>query len=509
MNSYIKICLSLTFTILFFTCNNTKQKDNETVKKTTENKLSDITTKAFRSFEVLDSKHITKKNLWLSLKSEMEGFTQIDHDRLKPLIIEKNIPSIQNSITKGDLTYTELTQFFLFRIRAFDRENNKSLNAVISLNPNAITEAKKLDSIFKKNKYNSHPIFGMPLLLKDNINTVDMPTTAGAVALKNNNTKDAFMVNVLKSKGAIILGKANLSEWAYFFCGDCPSGYSAIGGQTLNPYSRKIFDTGGSSSGSGVSVTANFCVAAVGSETSGSILSPSSQNSVVGLKPTVGLVSRSGIVPISSTLDTAGPMTKFVIDNAILLDAMTANDEKDPKALSKPKHVYNYFSRLDDYEIKGLRLGAPKTLLKDSLFLKSIAILKTQGVKIIEFEPEDIRLNNFLSLLNLDMKNDLPTYLKQYGDVTLKTKSIEDIIAFNKKDSVKSMPYGQKLFYGVLNDKGSSDDLNKIKDTLKTKLKAITRHLLQIDLILHHSLIKNIKELLREASWASPFCKNF
>ena len=147
-----------------------------------------------------------------------------------------------------------------------------------------------------------------------------MPTTTGAFALENNkNTEDAFIVTKLKENGALILGKANLSEWAYYFCSGCPVGYSAIGGQTLNPYGRKIFETGGSSSGSGVTVAANFAVAAVGTETSGSILSPSSQNSVVGLKPTIGLLSRTGIVPISSTLDTPGPLTKSVTDNAIFL----------------------------------------------------------------------------------------------------------------------------------------------------------------------------------------------
>src|SRR5690606_23680601 len=198
-------------------------------------------------------------------------------------------------------------------------------NSVISLNPKVIEQAKQKDKEFK-NKRLKHPIFGMPILLKDNINTADMPTTAGAVVFQNNQTDDAFIVKQLKDKGALILGKANLSEWAYFFCGECPSGYSAIGGQTLNPYGRRVIDTGGSSSGSGVSVAANFCAAAIGSETAGSILSPASQNSVVGLKPTVGLLSRSGIVPISSTLDTPGPITKNVMDNAIVLDAMFGED---------------------------------------------------------------------------------------------------------------------------------------------------------------------------------------
>ena len=161
-----------------------------------------------------------------------------------------------------------------------------------------------------------------------------MPTTAGAIALsKNENTEDAYIIKRLKEEGAIILGKSNLSEWAYYFCGTCPLGYSATGGQTLNPYGRTIFESGGSSSGSGVAVAANYAVAAVGTETSGSIISPSSQNSVVGLKPTVGLLSRTGIIPISSTLDTPGPMTKNVTDSFILFNSMLGYDASDPKSI--------------------------------------------------------------------------------------------------------------------------------------------------------------------------------
>ncbi len=169
----------------------------------------------------------------------------------------------------------------------------------------------------------------MPILLKDNIGAAGMITTAGSVALADNNAGDAFITKRLKEENAIILGKANLSEWAYFLCTGCPVGYSAVGGQTINPYGRLQFESGGSSSGSGVSVAANYAVAAIGSETSGSILSPSSQNNLVGLKPTIGLLSRSGIVPISSHLDTPGPMTKNVVDNAIVLQALTGKDAAD------------------------------------------------------------------------------------------------------------------------------------------------------------------------------------
>ncbi|HSJ11407.1 MAG TPA: amidase family protein, partial [Gillisia sp.] len=204
--------------------------------------------------------------------------------------------------------------------------------------------------------------------------------------------EDAFIVQRLKENGALILGKANLSEWAYFFCGDCPSGYSAVGGQTLNPYGRKILDTGGSSSGSAVAIAANFAPAAVGSETSGSILSPSSQNSVVGLKPTVGVLSRGGIVPISSTLDTPGPITKFVIDNAILLSAMTGRDAEDPASVANKNITTDFYSSITEKSLKGVRLGALKTLMEDSLYVAAVNDLRLAGAEVVVFEPEDIQL---------------------------------------------------------------------------------------------------------------------
>jgi amidase len=287
------------------------------------------------------------------------------------------------------------------------------------------------------------------------------------VALKDNVTEDAFIVQQLKKQGAIILGKANLSEWAYFFCGDCPSGYSAIGGQTLNPYGRRIFDTGGSSSGSGVAMAANFAVAAVGSETSGSILSPSSANSIVGLKPTIGLVSRSGIVPISSTLDTAGPMTKNVIDNAILLDAMFGEDLSDSKSIYALWLNGFYYEDLPQSKsLHGKRFGAFKRLLTDSLYVAAIEDLKALGAKIVEVEEGARQLPNFISLLNLDMRKDLPQYLNTYANPSIEVKSVSDVIDFNKTDSLDIMPYGQKLFNGIVADEGDEISLKRIKDSL-------------------------------------------
>lgn len=453
-------------TFLFvFSCKNSVT--TEAAKKPSTD-ISAISTKNFTEFKVLDSKYITKDALWENFNADLESFTDEIYFSLKPLILDQDIPTLQKHIQDGNLSYENLTKFYLFRIRKFDRENDLSLNSVIALNPNIISEAKQKDIDFK-NKMLKHPIFGMPILLKDNINTAEMPTTAGAVAFQNNKTNDAFIVERLKEQGALILGKANLSEWAYFFCGDCPSGYSAIGGQTLNPYGRKIMDTGGSSSGSGVAVTANFCVAAIGSETSGSILSPSSQNSVVGLKPTIGLLSRSGIVPISSTLDTPGPITKNVTDNAILLDALLGYDEKDPKSIvTEWGSGYYYNANFHDGKIQGKRFGAFKKLMEDTLYMRAISDLKLRGAVIVEIEEEKVELPGFIRLLNLEMQKDLPSYITTSGDPALTLSSVEEIIAFNKKDSVTIMPYGQKLFEGIVADSASDMEFEQIKTILKT-----------------------------------------
>lgn len=427
-----------------------------------------ITVKTFRDFKVLDSKFIDVSLLWEPFKDALEDFSEDDYNRLKPLVLEQNIPTLQKHISNGKLSYERLTKFYLFRIRKFDRDNDLSLNSVIALSPNVIEEAKQKDRELLNRKL-KHPIFGMPILLKDNINAQGMPTTAGAaVLINNNNTTDAFIVTQLKAQGALILGKANLSEWAYFFCGDCPSGYSAVGGQTLNPYGRRTIDTGGSSSGSGVAVAANFCAAAVGSETSGSILSPSSANSVVGLKPTIGLLSRSGIVPISSTLDTPGPMTKHVIDNAIMLEAMAGEDNQDDKSI-KPYFSNGLYSEiLNAKDLSGKRFGAFKRLFEDSLYVEALSVLKMKGAEIIEIDEEDIDLPNFRRLLNLDMKNDLPAYLSAFADKTITISSVADVIEFNNQDSLKRSPYGQRLFKGIIADVSTYEEFLAIKDTLKT-----------------------------------------
>jgi len=413
------------------------------------------------TLQVLDSKYITKADVFSTLENEVLAFSinspngTRKAELLNELVQEKSIPEIQQAIYDGKFTYEDLALYYLNRIYKYDRNNDLSLNSVIALNPNVLEQARAADEQLQKllgygEVLDPYRINGMPILLKDNINTADMPTTAGASVLLNNQTEDAQLVSNLKDAGAIILGKANLSEWAYFFCGDCPSGYSAVGGQTLNPYKRKYFDTGGSSSGSGVSVAANFAVAAVGSETSGSILSPSSQNSIVGLKPTVGTISGKGVVPISSYLDTAGPMAKNVTDTAILLNAMRG-DEAD--VLEK-----ELIPKLKDYELEGKRFGIFPDFKENPLYAEAIATIKNQRGIIVELPEKEIQLNGFLKLLNADMKQDLPTYFKADGNVAFQNWNVERVMIENRKDSLRAMPYGQKLFQGIIDEPEMTDE---------------------------------------------------
>lgn len=420
-------------------------------------------------YKLIQSKVLDKNEVFLPLYDKVSQITDANYLRWRNLVLEQDIPTIQSHIADGDLTYEELVLFYLYRIYKYELNNDTTLNTILALNENVLGEARALDVEFKKSTDKErHPIFGMPVLLKDNIDTYGMNTTAGAIALIDNETDDAFIVEQLKSNGALILGKVNLSEWAYFLCSGCPVGYSAVGGQTLNPYGRKVFETGGSSAGSGTSVAVNYAIAAVGTETSGSILSPSSQNSVVGLKPTIGLLSRSGIVPISSTLDTPGPMTKNVIDNAILLSAMIGHDLTDNKSVPTSK---NYLDAvLNITSLKNKRFGAFKSLIEsDSIYAAAIEKIKSLGGVVVEFTPEQTDLPGFLSILNIDMKNDLPKYIKTStkNKEGVKITSIKDVIGFNNLDSVTRIPYGQALFEGIVADTTSPDELEKIINNLE------------------------------------------
>ncbi|MFT5738182.1 MAG: amidase [Maribacter sp.] len=421
-------------------------------------------------YRLIQSKVLDKNDVFLPLYDEVSVMTKETYKALKPLILEQNIFSLQKGIKDGLLTYENLVLFYLYRIYEYELDNKKTLNTILTLNQNVLEEARALDILIKNGvaPESPHPIYGMPILLKDNINTMGMNTTAGAIALMDNVVDDAFIVAQLKEKGALILGKVNLSEWAYFLCSGCPVGYSAVGGQTMNPYGRGVFETGGSSSGSGTSVAANYAVAAVGTETSGSILSPSSQNSVVGLKPTIGLLSRSGIVPISSTLDTPGPMTKNIIDNAILLSAMMGYDMEDAKSVND-QFPGILSAGLHPIDFKQMRLGAFSTLMEsDSVYKATVESMRSLGAEIIEFIPPEVSMDGFLSILNIDMRNDLPNYLEKNTDSgEVKIRGIADAVTFNSTDSLLHIPYGQALFHGILVDSTSVKGLEKIKQRLE------------------------------------------
>jgi amidase len=405
-------------------------------------------------YQLIQSKVSDRNAIIETITSQLNGFSKEMYVNLTPYIFDQDITSIQNHIEDGTLTYKSLTQWYLFRIADTETNKDLALNAIISINPRVVAQAEELDALQAKKQ---HPIYGMPILLKDNINTKNMITTAGAVALMDNQTEiDAKIVTNLKSHGALILGKANLSEWANFLCDGCPNGYSAIGGQTLNPYGPRTFDTGGSSSGSAVSVAANYAVAAIGTETSGSILSPSSQQSSVGLKPTVGVLSQEGIVPISSTLDTPGPITKTISDNSIVFSAMAS-------AKSGAAVPWEIDPRAD---LKNLRFGVYTSYLEDSLYSRALEDLKSLGAEIIEINPKPMNFEGFTELLSGDMKIDLANYLKAYTSEDVIVKSAADVIKFNLEDTLVRIPYGQARFEGIEDLNLSEEELQDIRDNL-------------------------------------------
>jgi amidase len=326
------------------------------------------------------------------------------------------------------------------------------LNSVIEINPDAMQIAAELDSEMAAGKSRG-PLHGVPVILKDNIDTHDrMPTTAGATALSNSFPyKDSYIAKKLREAGAVILGKSNLSEWANFRAMISSSGWSGVGGQTKNPY---VLDRNpcGSSSGSGVAVSANLCMVAIGTETNGSIVCPSNNNGIVGLKPTVGLISRSGIIPISFTQDTPGPMGRTVEDVAITLGALTGVDSTDTKTLSsKGQFQTDYTKYLKKDGVRGKRIGLLKKSMGfsdkvDTLMNKSIAWLKANGAEVIEIEfpkGENYEDASFDVLL-YEFKDGLNKYLGGLGENT-PVKNLKELIDFNKSDTVELKYFDQKI----------------------------------------------------------------
>ena len=375
---------------------------------------------------------------------------------------EESISSLQEKMASGKYSSEQLTKLYLDRIGDIDKKG-PFLNSVIELNPEALSIAKRLDEERKSGKIRG-PLHGIPILIKDNINTGDkMQTTAGALAMEGHYAgADAFVVKKLREAGVVIMGKTNLSEWANFRSTNSCSGWSSRGGQTKCPY---ILDHNpcGSSSGSGTAVSANLCVVAVGSETDGSVTCPASVNGIVGIKPTVGLVSRTGIIPISATQDSAGPMARTVKDVAILLGAMTGPDPSDEKTKeTEGKALTDYTKFLDQNSLKGKRIGVEKKPQGNNQYLhalqqKAIELLKEQGAEIIEIEYID-KINKTgpseLLVLQYEFKDGLNKYLSTYkGNM----KSLADVIEFNKKNEDKAMPYFKQETLEESNKKAGLD----------------------------------------------------
>ena len=366
-----------------------------------------------------------------------------------PALSELTIADLQKML-QGGLSSHQLCEAYLARIAAIDQAGPR-LNALIELNPDALAIADGLDKERKAGKLRG-PLHGIPILIKDNIDTGDkMQTTAGALALAGNKAaQDAFVTAQLRRAGAIILGKTNLSEWANFRSSHSASGWSSRGGQTHNPY---VLDRtpSGSSAGSGAAVAASLCAVAVGTETNGSIVSPASVNGLVGLKPTVGLVSRTGIIPISATQDTAGPMARTVRDAAILLGSMVGPDPADSatQAQKAPKQPVDYTRLLRPDALKGQKLGVEKSHLASQtaageLLRQAVAVLKAQGATVVEVDvrtPTQPLGEAEFDVLLYEFKDGVNKYLAQ---AKIPVKTLAEVIAFNKANVAKAMPFFQQ-----------------------------------------------------------------
>ena len=393
------------------------------------------------------------------------------------ILPEWTIADLQEKMESGELTARQISELYLQRIAAVDK-SGPYINSIIELNPDALEIAEGLDAERKAGKVRG-ALHGIPILLKDNIDTHDkMQTTAGSLALEGNiAAKDAFIVKQLRKAGAVILGKTNLSEWANFRGKRSVSGWSSRGGLTRNPYALDR-SACGSSSGSGAAVAANLCVAAIGTETDGSIICPSQTNGIVGIKPTLGFASRSGIIPIAHSQDTPGPMARTVADAAILLGALSGVDERDSATKSSRKRALSNYARFLDLDgLQGARIGVARNMAGANsriikIFEHCIEVMKKLGAVIID----PVVVPNFdkfgtteREVLHYEFKTDLNKYLKSL-DGSVRVRSMKDVVQFNEENEDRVMPYfGQDHMTTAL-EKGSLSD-KKYKDALAKNLR--------------------------------------
>ncbi|MGE7999764.1 amidase family protein [Lysinibacillus sp. NPDC093190] len=366
---------------------------------------------------------------------------------------ELSVIDIQTAMVHGDITSKELTMYYLHRIAKYDQDGQR-INSMLEINPEAIFIAEALDEE-RLTKGTRGPLHGIPVVLKDNIETKDfMHTSAGVIALENYLAKqDAFLVKKLREAGAVILGKTNMTELANGMSSTMWAGYSSRGGQTLNPYGDPELFVGGSSSGSAVAVASNFSVLSIGTETDASILSPAIQNSVVGIKPTVGLISRQGIIPFTYSQDTAGPMARTVTDAAILLGALTGVDQEDVATYKSERRLYkDYIKFLDAAGLIGARIGVYNNASKayydsgeydETLFNNAIQVLREQGADIIEgIEIPTFHRDWKWGVPLYELKHSLNNFLVNLPS-HMPVHSISELIQFNIRSKEKSLKYGQ------------------------------------------------------------------
>lgn len=385
---------------------------------------------------------------------------KVEKDTAKTMNLEEiGIIELQKAYANDDYSVREVVEYYLDRIDKIDK-NGPSLHSVIQLNPDALAIADELDKELKAGNKRG-PLHGVPVFLKDNIDTHDkMQTTAGSRAMIGSYPlQDSWVAKKLRDAGAVILGKANLSEWANFRGDISSSGWSGIGGQTKNPY---ILDRNpcGSSAGSGVAVSANLCMFAIGTETNGSIVCPATANGIVGIKPTVGLLSRSGIIPISFTQDTPGPMARTVSDATICLGTMIGIDEKDSKTMtSEGKALQDYTPFLKADGLRGKRIGLYKKFhginyKVDALMAQAVEDLKSQGAEIIEIESiYDPSVHDYsFQVMLYEYKDGLNNYFASLAD-DAPIKNLEELIAFNETDSIE-MDFYQQEYLIMAQEKG-------------------------------------------------------
>jgi len=391
---------------------------------------------------------------------------------------EATVADLQRDMVSGRRTARSIAQDYIERIESLDRKG-PSLRAVLEINPDALSIANALDRE-RKDRGTRGPLHGIPVLIKDNIDTADrMTTTAGSYALEGSiAAQDAFIAKRLRDAGAVILGKTNLSEWANFRSTHSSSGWSGRGGQARNPY---VLDRNpcGSSSGSGSAIAANFAAIAVGTETDGSIVCPAGANGIVGIKPTLGLVSRAGIIPIAHSQDTAGPMTRTVTDAAILLNTLAGIDIRDrATAASRGNSRPDYTKYLDVNGLKGARIGVARekyfgySAVTDKLVNEAIDLMKRRGAVIVD--PANIPTagkfdDTEFDVLLYEFKADLNTYLKSLGP-NARVKSLADIIAFNEREKSKEMPWFAQEIMIMAQKKGPLSE-KKYRDALARNLR--------------------------------------